>query len=304
VRVLVTGAAGFIGSSVVRELVARGHRVDALVRPGGSPDRLDGVSGRVSIHRVDLSSADEVEAVLARTGPDAVVHLAWIACPGTYLHDIAGNLSSLENSIRLIRLLAAGPTSRLVIAGTCLEGSGPVAAPGPEPIYAITKRAFHQVAAGLGPGSLSVACAHIFSVYGPGEDRRRAVPSVIGSLIRGRSVDVGTGLERRDYVHVDDVASALVAVLESDLGGGVDVCTGDPRTLRAVFEAIGRATDAGHLIGWGARPVGAEPGFGDAVGDPAALAAIGWHPRHTFAEGIDATVAWWRAQQLSAVALP
>ncbi len=240
--------------------------------------------------------------MLARSTPDAVVHLAWTADPGSYLHDVPGNLTSLENSIRLARLLASAQ-ARLVIAGTCLEGTKSVAEPGQEAIYAVTKRAFHQVATRLCPGTLSVACAHIFSVYGPREDERRAVPSIIGSLIRGQSVEVGAGLELREYLHVDDVASALVAIVESDLTGGVDVCSGEPRPLRAVFEEIGRSTGAGHLIRWAARPADRDTGFGDAVGEPGALAAIGWRPRHTLAEGIDATVAWWRAQPTNAVEL-
>lgn len=296
-RVVVSGAAGFIGSHVVGELVDRGHSVDALVRPAGSHHRLDHFSQRVSVWPVDLSVAGDVEAVLATTQPDAVMHLAWIATPGSYLHDRPGNLGALENSLRLVRLLDSPPTSRLVIAGSCLERTAPPASPAREPIYALTKRAFHDVASASNSDALSVACAHIFSVYGPDEDERRAIPSIIRALLRGQPVEVGAGLEQREYVHVADVASALVTILESDITESLDVCSGDPRTLRAVFEEIGRATGAGHLIRWGTRPAGADPGFGDAVGDPGTLAATGWRPRHTFTGGIESTVAWWREKQ-------
>jgi nucleoside-diphosphate-sugar epimerase len=143
-------------------------------------------------------------------------------------------------------------------------------------------------------GHPTVACAHVFSVFGPGEDPGRALPSIIRSLLDGRPVDVGAGTQLRDYVHVEDVAAGLVTVLESGTTGGVDVCLGRARPLREVFEEVGRATGAPDLVHFGARADRPHELF-DAVGSPATLRALGWRPARSFAERIDETVAWWRS---------
>ncbi|MEA2827462.1 MAG: hypothetical protein QOG43_1901 [Actinomycetota bacterium] len=291
-KVLVTGATGFIGSHVVRELLRRDHTVDVLVRPAARFDRLRDEIGRIAVWPVDLLDGPQVDSVVASIGADAAIHLAWYAEPGSYLRDVPRNLASLEAGIRLLRSLAAGSSRRLVLAGTCLES---LFHDGDEPVYGAAKRALHDVAASLACPGLNVACAHIFSVFGPGEDPRRAVPAVARALLEGRSVDLGAGARLRDYVFVVDVAAALVTVLESEVVGGIDICSGEPRPLRQVFEQVGRAAAAGHLLRFGARPVVADEDY-DAVGDPTALRALGWRPGDSFAGRIDETVAWWRAR--------
>jgi len=292
VRVLVTGATGFIGSHVVRELLRKGHSVDALVRPESSRHRLLDVRG-VTFWPVDLSDGATLAITLGRIRPDGLVHLAWYAEPGAYLRDTARNLASLEDSLRLLRLVSGGPTRRVVLAGTCLEaGSRPGS--GDEPIYAVAKRALHEVALSGRSGGMTVACAHVFSVFGPWEDERRAVPSIIRSLLRGDPVDVSAGDQLRDYVHVADVAAAFVTILEHDVGGSIDVCTGEARPIGEVFEEIGRATGRGDLIRRGSRATGADEGF-DAVGDPDPLRSLGWRPREPFPRRMAETVAWWES---------
>jgi nucleoside-diphosphate-sugar epimerase len=295
VNVLVTGATGFIGSHVVTSLLSRGHTVDAFVRPGGSSYRLNDGSAGLSIWPVDLSDGAALTAALARVRADALIHLAWYTEPGAYLRDTARNLASLENSLRLLRMIGEGPTTRVVLAGTCLEADRRRGT-ADEPIYAVAKRALHEVAVNGLTGDLRVTCAHVFSVFGPREDERRAVPSVIRSLLRGDPVDVSTGTQLRDYVHVADVADAFATIVESDVVGGIDVCTGEARPLGEVFEEIGRATGRGELIRRAARATGADEGF-DAVGDPGPLEALGWCPKEPFSRRIGETVEWWAIHQ-------
>ncbi|MGI8983241.1 MAG: NAD-dependent epimerase/dehydratase family protein [Acidimicrobiales bacterium] len=292
-KVLVTGATGFIGSHVVRELLRRGHLVHGLVRPATRMDRLHDVAGDVTTWPVDLRDAPAVDDAISAIGAEAVVHLAWYAEPGAYLRHLPQNLASLEAGVHLLRSLMDSPARRVVLAGTCLEDRRSA---GHEPIYAVAKRALHEVAmAGFQDRGPSVACAHVFSVFGPWEDERRALPSLIRALRRKQPVDVGAGTQLRDYTYVEDVAGAIVTILESDAAGGIDVCSGEPRPLRQVFEEVGRATGGGHLFRFGARPQSADEAF-DAVGDPAALHALGWRPARSFADRIDETVAWWQTQ--------
>jgi len=101
-RVLVTGASGFIGSHLVRELVSRGHEAVALVRPGSSRRRLADVMDRIRVIDGDLAEAGVADGVIGDVQPAAIVHLAWYAEPGRYLADVARNLASLAGSITLL----------------------------------------------------------------------------------------------------------------------------------------------------------------------------------------------------------
>lgn len=268
--------------------------VDAPVRSGASVHRLPAGASGLTTWPVDLSDGDAVASMFADVRPEAIIHLAWYAEPGAYLRDVERNLGSLENSLRLLRLASGGrSTKRVVLAGTCLEratGANAIE----EPIYAVAKRALHDVAVRCQADGMQVTCAHIFSVFGPWEDERRAVPSVIRGLLAGRPVEVGQGTQLRDYVHVSDVARAFAAILEGDTGPTVDVCSGDARPLREVFEEIGRATGRSDLLRPGARATAADERF-DAVGDPTPLRALGWRPALPFVQGMGETVAWWQA---------
>ncbi len=289
-KVLVTGGTGFIGSHVVRELLQRGHEVHALIRPTARLDRIDDVLDCITTWPVDLLDGPAVDAAVSTIGAAGVLHLAWYAEPEAYLQDVSQNLASLEAGIRLLRALAGGPAGRLVLAGTCLED---IRHGESRPAYAVAKRALHDVAANCGDPGLSVACAHVFSVFGPWEDHRRAVPSVIRSLLAGQPAEVGTGAALRDYLFVADLASALVTILESDVVGRIDVCSGEAQPLQQVFKEIGRATGAPELLRFGARADNPDHAF-DAVGDPSGLQSLGWRPARSFAGRMDDTVAWWQ----------
>jgi nucleoside-diphosphate-sugar epimerase len=294
-RVFLTGAAGFIGSQVARILVDRREEVFALVRPTTSLRRLDGLEDRIRLTFGDLTIADEVEAALAIARPDICIHLAWHTEPGTYLGAARENLASLEAGVHLLRLLIDVQCPRVVLAGTCVEPeAGKASNPKQSTIYAASKLALHQTAERLGTAGLSTICAHIFHLYGPGEDERRLVPELILALLRGEDIEVTAGEQRRDYLHVTDVASALCAIADSKLVGTVDVCSGRSVPLRSLFALIGEETGRGELIRLGAREYDADEVFSIA-GDSASLTnQTGWRPGWQLSEGIKQTVGWWR----------
>jgi nucleoside-diphosphate-sugar epimerase len=195
--------------------------------------------------------------------------------------------------VNLIEALADGGTCRrVVMAGTCLENMDT-----PRPtIYAAAKAAQHQLATGFGERSMSAACAHIFYLYGPWEDERRAIPTVTRSLLRGEQIDVTSGSQARDYLHVADVAEALSTLADSDVSGRVDICTGSPVTLRRVFEEVAQATGRADLLRIGALPDSESTGW-PATGDPAPMLTTGWRPRYNLKQGIQETTAWWTTRE-------
>ena len=296
---LLTGAAGFVGSRLARALLALGYDVHAVVRDEAGP-RLRGVTG-LRLVSCDLADAGAVAGLVGRIRPEVCFHCAWIATPGAYL-------TSPENGVHVAaaetlgRALVEAGCSRLVALGTCFEYA-PSERPlseasllGPTTPYAQAKVAAHELLTHVCEGTAtSLAWARLFYLYGPFEDPRRLVPAVTRALLDGRAAPTTAGAQVRDFLHVDDVARALAAVAQSDLVGPVNVASGRPVTVRELVGTIGRLTGREDLLQLGAMPY--------AAGDPMVVAAdtrrlesCGWAPELSLAEGLSRTVAWWRGQ--------
>ena len=298
-RVLVTGAGGFIGSHSTRALVEAGHDVAAVVRPGHGHDRLADVAERARVVEADLADRDRVGVVLDEAKPEAILHAAWYVEPGRYLHAAAENLAAVETTAGLLRAALDSGCGRVVLVGTGFEPGAGGAAGGVDPpqrsVYRSAKAAVHDLAAGLADEGASVTCAHVFYLYGPGEDANRLVPALIRACLAGEPIEVTDGRQRRDYLHVADVAAGLRSLVEHDSDPSVDVCSGAPLEVRELYDAVGAATGHRDLIHDGARPYG-DGEVLKAAGDDAMLRSLGWVPSVSLADGIAECVAWWRSR--------
>jgi nucleoside-diphosphate-sugar epimerase len=299
-RVLVTGAAGFVGSRVTRALAAAELDVHAVVRGEPGP-RLEGVAG-IGLERCDISDPAAVAGLVDRVEPELCIHCAWIATPGVYL-------TSPENTTHeriagdLAEALVAHGCARIVGVGTCFEYA-PSDAPIREtsPLGATTPYARAKLAAldrmqdACAGSATTLAWARLFYLYGPGEDPRRLVPSVVLALLEGRPARTTPGEQLRDFLHVDDVAGALVAIGRSEVAGAVNVASGRPVAVRELVETLGVLTGRPELVELGALPY--------APGDPMVVAGdndrlveeCGFTPRLTLADGLEETVRWWAAR--------
>jgi nucleoside-diphosphate-sugar epimerase len=121
------------------------------------------------------------------------------------------------------------------------------------------------------------------------------VPALIHSLLGGRRFEASTGDQVRDYVYAEDVADAFVTLIDRGATGPYNVASGVPITVRQLMETIGDRLGRRDLIDFGAAPSRAwEPRF--IAGDISRLCALGWTPRHALDQGLDETIAWWRAR--------
>ncbi|HLY08065.1 MAG TPA: NAD(P)-dependent oxidoreductase [Planctomycetota bacterium] len=280
--VFLTGATGFIGSHIARELLRRGHQVHVSVRPGSDRRRLQDVEARLTVHEGALDTVP-VEA-------DAVIHMAWYAVPGKYL-TAPENRDCLDASRRLLGKVKG----RAVFAGTCFEfdlTEKPLREDSPTKpttLYAECKNALRQEVERR-PDS---AWVRFFYQYGPWEDPRRLVPAVIRAQLKGEPSKVTPGLQRADYLHVEDVAAAVCSVAESPLQGCVNIGSGDAPSVREIVSAIAGLGGRPDLIQWGAYPQReGEPMLIRA--DNTRLRSTGWAPRYDLAGGLRQTFDWWR----------
>jgi nucleoside-diphosphate-sugar epimerase len=282
--VLITGATGFIGSQVARDLVSRGHEVHAVIRKSSDRARIVDLEGRIRIWEGEM---DHVPIT-----PDVAIHLAWITTPGEY-SEAGENRECLLASLRLLDKLKC----RVVFAGTCFEfdtslNAGPLREDSPtKPFtrYAICKDVLRQAVV-TRPDS---AWVRFFYLYGPGEHPVRRIPMVIRSVLRGEQVRLTSGAERRDYLHVEDAARAVSNVALSRLEGTVNIGSGQAPSTAEVMTKIGEVAGRPDLIRLGVLPEPpSEPPL--IMADNSRLRATGWTQEYDLARGLGGTVDWWR----------
>jgi nucleoside-diphosphate-sugar epimerase len=303
VRVLVTGAGGFVGSHVVRCLVEGGSEVAAIVRPSSSLARLKGIAERITVIQGDLNEPEGWRDRVSAWRPEACIHAAWYAEPGRYL-DSTESLSALRYSLDLLEELASDGCQNVVMTGTCFEYDTDAGylredtRPGPRTLYAASKLALSLVAAQRAVQlGVHLAWARIFYLYGPYEDERRLVPALTLALLRGDEFQATKGDQVRDYMHVGDVAAGLCSLALRGCEGVYNVCSSEPVTMARLMLTLGELIGRPDLIRFGGRPPSAfEPAF--ICGDNRRLReATGWSQSRTLYDGLQTTVEWWKARQ-------
>ena len=291
VRLLVTGATGFIGRHVLAQLALRKDiTVVASARsiPAAHPSRI-------AFDQADLLEAEGPADLIARVQPTHLLHLAWDARPGLFW-TTPGNLRWAAATLDLFESFVRVGGKRAVFAGSGAEydWTGPSllsesAETRPATLYGVAKDAVRRIVCMPFASGVSVAWGRVFWLYGDHEPAGRLVSDVVASLASGSAVETTEGLQQRDFIHVEDVAGAFIAALESEHAGSFNIASGSPVPVRRIIELL--ATEAGRpdLVRYGARP--------SAAGDPPLLAAditmlrdrIGYRPTLTLEEGLSQT---------------
>ncbi len=314
-RLLVTGAAGFIGTNFVRDALGRADGVERLVALdlltyAGNRANLEGLEAdpRFRFVRLDVAERAAVAALLAEERVDVVVHFAAethvdrsIRDAAPFLHtNVAGTLALLEAARGRPGLACFLHVSTDEVYGTIAEGRAREDWPlRPSSPYAASKAAadaFVQAyAATHGVPAVITRCANN---YGPWQFPEKLIPLFVTNALDGRPLPLyGDGMNVRDWIHVDDHVSALWHVLALPERGGIvyNISAENEMPNRAVTERVlALAGRPASLV----RPVTDRPGHDRRYAlDSGRLRATGWRPRHAFDDGLAATVEWYRARR-------
>jgi nucleoside-diphosphate-sugar epimerase len=296
-RVLVTGATGFIGVRAALLLLKRGYEVHAL---GRKPPQDE----NVKFHRCDVLDLEAVRAAIPEIRATHLLHLAWDVTPGRYWQ-AAENVDWAKASLHLMHAFAAAGGGRAVFAGTCAEYQW--GAPRffelqtpcmPATLYGKAKDALRRdIEAFASTAGVSIAWGRIFYPFGPGEKSGRLVSDAIKALLCGTPFPTSHGRQRRDYLHVDDVAGVFAALTDSDVQGPVNIGSGHAVAVRVILEAIARIAGGAACLRFGERELPEnEPAIIEA--DTTRLnSEVGFLPKYDLAAGLADTVAWWQRQR-------
>jgi GDP-4-dehydro-6-deoxy-D-mannose reductase len=297
-KVLVTGADGFVGGRLVPRLTALGHEVIAAVRPGTRAPR--GAARTVELELRDPASA----AACAGTEPEVVVHLAAVASGLAARRDpgVAWEVNA-AGTARLFEALAApGAAQPICLLVSTAEvygvGAGRVARRETDPAAPVSPYAASKLGAeiaGLEVGrrtGLRVVVARPFPHTGAGQNAELVVPAFASRLRQARAlgrdtIAVGNLDVVRDFLHVDDVVDAYVALLRDGVPGEVyNIASGRPVRLADLL------TQLAALVGVNVKPV-TDPALLRAadipclVGDATKLRArTGWVPRRSLDQAL------------------
>lgn len=278
---LVTGANGWVGRALVAALAGRGR---AVVGAGHGCDRP-----------VELRLADQVEALVSEERPRVVFHLGGTSTLAELLRDPeGGNQNVVAPAVNVLEAVATAGGGRVVLVSPCevygRPGRLPIdeAAPlQPMDLYAAARAAVEYMARGYAARGVEVVVARLFTLAGPGLDRRAPLGDFAARAARGEPLRIAGGALRRDVVDVRDVVQGLVLLGDRGAPGeAYNLCAGRAHALSELGAVV-----AGAPVEVDPAPERAAPVY---LGSPAKAEALGWERTFALEETLRDLVASWR----------
>lgn len=311
---LVTGGAGFIGSNIVEELLARGQNVRILDNLStGREVNIAHLTGKVELFRGDIRDGELVDKAVR--GADYVLHQAALASvPRSIANPVASSEVNIQGTLNLLQAAHKHGVKRFIAASSSSVYGDSVQLPkvetmptNPKSPYAVTKltlelymKVFSEI------HGLPTVALRYFNVFGPKQDPNSqysaVIPLFVKGLIQGKPPTInGDGEQSRDFTYITNVIQANLKACEANISGFnvFNVACGGRYTLNHLYNTLAAA------IGSDLRPVYGPDRVGDVKHSMADIDAItnalDYRPEVTFEEGIAKTVAWYKAAGPSAL---
>ena len=285
-KIVVTGATGFIGRHVLQTLLKQGH--DILVVGRTEPHE----SGKYRFIQSNLLEKDS-HAWLVEYRPSHLMHLAWYAEHGKFWTSHI-NLEWCDATIRLVKSFCEAGGKKVVVAGSCAEydwsigyckeNSTPT---NPSTLYGITKDCTRRMLEELCKSyNTSLSWGRVFLPFGVGENPNKLIPSIAQALVGKRPSFSVNSQQWRDFLPVENVADSLIHLLNRDVSGIFNLSSGRPTQICDLVNHIAEVLNQDpSLILFNDRIEQNQSNF--LVGDNTSLFSIGWSPTYDLWERLD-----------------
>ena len=291
-RILVTGATGFVGNNLARYLVNHRYEVGLLLR---DPEnwRVCDIASSTRILQANLTDLSSVQRAFEEYKPDFIFHCAAYGTRPKYQKDLEEmmrtNIAGTKNLLEIsegIPLVNTGSSTEYGIKDAPMKESDFC-----EPIldYGVTKLAQTLICKRYGAPTL-----RLFSPYGPWEDPNRLIPTLIKSSLDGISVSLKNTV--RDYLFIDDISLAFVRSMDcypQIKGEIINVSSGKQIETEELVEIVYGEKQKTINISWNYQAVQTEPKSWIADIEKANL-LLGWQPQTSITEGIAKSREWWK----------
>jgi nucleoside-diphosphate-sugar epimerase len=257
---LVTGATGYIGSMVVKRLLADGWNVHIIARENSSLALLPAQAASLTIHRHEGTTAS-LFAIVQQAEPELVFHLASLATATYVPEQIAPMLhSNIVFGTQLLEAMAAHRVYRLINTGTFSQHYGNQSY-SPKSLYDASKQAFKDILSYYSESTpLRAITLELYDNYGPGDPRSKIVSLLLKAAKEQQTLAMSPGEQLIELVHIDDVVEAYVLAAhrlldhDSVKDETYAVASGKPVSLKKLAALIESIVGLPLQIDWGGRP--------------------------------------------------
>ncbi|GAB7027044.1 NAD-dependent epimerase/dehydratase family protein [Geotalea toluenoxydans] len=293
-KILITGATGFLGSRLLRTLLHEGHDLTILKRSCSDTRRIHDILSQIKAYNLDTCGSEQIFTTAGTF--DTIIHTA--TCYGRAGESAAEILEA--NVVFPLRLLQAASSS----CTTTFLNTDSSLAPNLN-FYALSKKQFRDWGEMFARrGSIRFVNIKLEHFFGAGDDDSKFITHIIRSCLQNvPDLQLTPGEQRRDFIHIEDVCSAYLLLLQKAVACGesfqeFELGLGNPVTIREIVEMIHRLTGSSTTLNFGGVPY-RENEVMESGADVSALAALGWTPKIRLPDGIRQTIELERTNQFA-----
>jgi UDP-glucose 4-epimerase len=309
-KCFITGATGFLGSFLVRHLIAQGHEVYAMIR-NPEPEacwRIADLMTQLQVVEADLNHLDKLDAVLPAMRPDVIFHLAWNGVGSEARNSPAQLIQNVSSTLKMLDLcnlsgcpvfVGLGSQAEYGIAQGVLDEAS---ACNPVTAYGVAKTSLSMLVAKFGEITKTrILWFRLFSAYGPKDDPNHLLPHLIDNLLDGACPPLTMGEQKWDYLYVEDAVEALIAgAVSANAHGIFNLASGQVHSLREVIESARNEIDRDIVLKFGELPYRPDQVMHLQADINRLCAATGWKPRIGLTEGLKTTIGWYKEKSVYA----
>ena len=300
-KAIVSGANGFVGSAVCKELSDRGVEIIAIIRHPDEPiSHIENLPG-IRIVYCDLSLFRELSKHICDRDIDVFYHFAWVGSAGPLRGDSDVQMDNIRYTCDAVKECAALGCKRFVFASSIMEYEiesmmRTEDTPGINTLYSSAKVAADYMARTIaGNLSLDYIRAVISNIYGPGELSPRLVNTSLRKLLNGEHCAFSSGEQIYDFIYITDAAKTFAEIGEKGRTNKTYyIGSENPRPLKEFILEMRDCVDPTIEIGLGELPFNGVSLIYNEFDVDAVRKDTGFSPLHSFREGIKKTVEWLR----------